>query len=358
MNVVVRPHASTDLEGVARLRPLLFDRPEESDAHWQSSIWDWLERHPLANNMHRWVLDAGGEVVGHLAALPQFYRIGGQRVIAHTPADYGVLPQYGFHALSLMRKFFRTCENCVACDTAPAVIGIETRLGAAEVGKLQFAAKVWDISGVPHLPVAIPMPVQQALSWGLRTVDVALNSSRLDDNFEMGLRAEVLEGFDESFDELFESVAAVVPCVPEKDAAFLRWRYGANSPQASPTILGVRNEERLLGYAVLWVTVGGDDGHLLDLTTLPGRHDVARSLLRESTRRLRRIGVRSIRYRFVESSTSPLTKNAWRIGYVLSKKRRFTLLAKFTDPSLHQAALDLSNWSYSFGDGEPSFWVR
>ena len=183
MKVVVRPLASTDQEGVARLRPLLFNHPEVPDTHWQSSIWDWLERHPLANNMHRWVLDAGGEVVGHLAALPQFYRIGGRRVVAHTPADYGVLPQYGFHALSLMRKFFRTCENCVACDTAPAVIGVETRLGAAEVGKLQFAAKVWDISGVPYLPGAIPMSVQQALNWGLRAIDVALNSSGLDSDF-------------------------------------------------------------------------------------------------------------------------------------------------------------------------------
>ena len=40
----------------------------------------------------------------------------------------------------------------------------------------------------------------------------------------------MLERFDETFDELFESVAAGVPCVPEKDAAFLRWRYGPSSP--------------------------------------------------------------------------------------------------------------------------------
>jgi len=336
----------------------VYNRPEVSDTLWQSSIWDWLGGHPLASNVHRWVLDAGGEVVGHLAALPQFYRIDGRRVVAHTPADYGVLPQYGFHAISLMRTFFRTCENCVACDTVPAVIGVETRLGAAEVGKLQFAAKVWDISGVPHLPVAIPMPVQQALNWGLRRIDAALNSSRLDDNFEEDLRAEVLEEFDEFFDQLFESVAAAVPCVPEKDAAFLRWRYGPHSPQASATILGVRDQERLLGYAVLWATVSGDDGYLLDLTTLPRRHAVARLLLRESTRQLRRMGVRSIRYQFVESSTSPLTKDVWRLGFFLSNKRRATLLAKFTDLGLHTAALDLANWSYTFGDGEATFWVR
>ena len=93
-----------------------------------------VESHPLADRMHRWVVDAEGEIVGHLAALPQYYRINGQRVVAHTPADYMILPGYGFHAITLMRKFFRTCENCVACDVMPAVISVETRLGAEEAG--------------------------------------------------------------------------------------------------------------------------------------------------------------------------------------------------------------------------------
>ena len=42
--------------------------------------------------MHRWILATeDGEVVGHLAAIPQYYRINGQRVVAHTPGDYQVL---------------------------------------------------------------------------------------------------------------------------------------------------------------------------------------------------------------------------------------------------------------------------
>src|SRR3712207_8822316 len=65
-------------------------------------------------------------------SVPQFYRIGGERVVAHTPADYQVLPGNGFHALSLMRRFFRTVDNCVSCDQVPEAIAVETRLGAEE----------------------------------------------------------------------------------------------------------------------------------------------------------------------------------------------------------------------------------
>src|SRR5215213_8821216 len=111
MKVIVRPYESADLEsGIAKLRTLAYPEwPEAHDVYWHSSVYRWIESNPLANKMHRWVLDADGEVVGHLAAVPQYYRVNGQRVLAHTPTDYMVLPRYGFHALSLMRTFFRTC---------------------------------------------------------------------------------------------------------------------------------------------------------------------------------------------------------------------------------------------------------
>lgn len=120
----------------------------------------------------------------------------------------------------------------------------------------------------------------------------------------------------------------------------------------------MRDEGCLPGYAVLWVTADDEDGYLLDLTTRPGRHDVARSLLREAVRHFRRAGVHSIRDQFIESPTSPWTKDLWRLGFFLSNKRRSTLLVKLTDSSLHGIANDAARWSYSFGDGEATFWVR
>ena len=122
------------------------------------------------------------------------------------------------------------------------------------------------------------------------------------------------------------------------------------------TVLGVRDGETLLGYAVLWVTKEGG-GYLLDLTTRPGRHDVARSLLRDAIKHFARAGAKSIRYRFVESPTAPHTKDAWRLGFFLGG-RRSTLLVKFADRNLQEVANDTANWSYSFGDGEATFWVR
>lgn len=303
--------------------------------------------------MRRWVAVAGdGEVVGHLAAVPQYYRIAGERVVAHTPADYQALPGYGFHAVALMRRFFRYAENCVSSDQVEEAMAVETRLGAEPAGKLHYAAKLLNVSQLPRLPKAA-RPALWLPSRALRAVDNALGRA-----FGGDLEVKTIEGFDESFDGLFEKVAAEVPCVPEKDAAFLRWRYGPGSPHERTVVLGVRGAEGLLGYAVLRVTQEGDNGYLLDLTTLPGRRDVARALLGEAIRRFHEAGVYIVRYRFNESPTSPAVGDLRRLGFLFRDGRRHTLLVKFEDRRLQKTAHDTANWSYSAGDGEMSFWVR
>ena len=405
MKVAVRPfdHSEELQRGVDRLRKLIYPHlPESTDVAWHASIWRWLESHPLGNEMQRWVLvTEEEEVVGHLAATPQYYRIDGERVVAYTPADYQVLPKYGFQALLLMRKFFRSTENCVAVDMLPSVIAVETRLGAEEAGGMQYVAKLLNVSRLPspRLPspvrrllnireqpeesapvheedpaigiddvhehvlppkrprAPIPAPVKDLLNGGLQVVDEALSRG-----FGDRSRVEVLEGFDESFDELFEKIAAQVPCVPEKDSAFLRWRYGPGSPQTPVTILGVREGEDLLGYAVLGVTVenleGFRDAYILDLVALPGHHDVTRVLLGEAVRFFRKAGVPLVRYRYLESPTSPKSGDLLRFGFFPRKGRRNWLLVKFADPGRHKVARHITNWSYSIGDGEATFWVK
>ena len=404
MKAVVRPLESGDLEGVQELRiRALPDLPKTRDLEYYTAAYGWLGSHPLGDALHRWVAVADGRVVGHLAAIPQWYRINGERVVAHTPADYKVLPPYGFQALTLMRTFFRATENCVACDMVPEVIRIQTRPGAEDAGRLKYAVKFLNISRLPmpSLPASarrlltlreergsvqgnaadcpgappedaeghvfrglnamppprprapIPEPAKRLLNGGLQAVDEALGAAFVGGR----LKVQVLDGFDESFDELFEKVAAAVPCIPEKDSAFLSWRYGPGSPQPPATVLGVKGGEALLGYAVLMVTSSGKDGYVMDLTTLPQRRDVARALLRAAVRFFRRSGVEVILYAFLESPDSPTPEDLWRLGFLFRKSSRDTLLTRFADQDLHRSARHAANWSYNVGDGEATFWT-
>jgi hypothetical protein len=91
---------------------------------------------------------------------------------------------------------------------------------------------------------------------------------------------------------------------------------------------------------------------------LPGRHDVARALLGEAVPFFRKAGVPLVRYRYLESPTSPRSNDLVRFGFFPRKGRNNRLLVKFKDPGLHKVARHIANWSYSIGDGEASFWVK
>lgn len=367
--------------------------PDIYDTEFFESFYRWYQSHPLADQIYRWAaFTPEGEAIGHLAAFPQAYRINGQRVIAHTPGDYMVLPGYGFQALSLMRSFFRATENCVTCDMAPAVISVQSRLGAELAGEMQYAAKLLDVSRLPMpsmparlkrllgreapeqsqepeegdlagdaMPVPpsrprapIPAPAKAVLNRGLAAVDDLLSR-----NYGRGVEVEDIESFDASFDDFFEKVAAIIPCVPEKDSKFLNWRYGPRCLQHPVKVLGVRGSQGLLGYAVLkQQTVPSYDGYILDLTVLPGYREAARALLRETVRYFRSQGTDIIRYRFIDSPTSPRADSLRRMGFYYREGRSNNLMVKFSDPEAHESARHLANWSYTTGDGEATFMLR
>ena len=400
--VRILPVGDSSLESkVSKLRVDSFPYfPETRDFGFYESFYhDWWGSSPLAGEVHRWAaVTSDGEVVGHLSALPQYYRINGRRVIAHTPADYMVHPRHGFQALSLMRTFFRTCENCVACDMVPATIDIETRLGAEVAGQLGYALKPLNVSRLPapailesvkerlglfapygaptpgdpeqeagdgtaaqefqdraptpRARLPLPEPVKRTLNGGLRAVDWVLGRT-----FGATPKVELLGEFDGSFDGLFERVAEAVPCTVERDAAFLRWRYGPGSPQAPVTVIGVKSGEDLLGYAVLKVA-SSIDGYILDLTALPGRRDVTRALVLEAIRLLREAGGHIIRYRYRDSSASARRGDLRRLGFFYRQGRRNSLLTKFSDSDQHKVTRHIANWAYTLGDGEASFWMR
>jgi len=364
--VTLRPYEDADLEQTLRLRPRLYPGwAEASDAEWHRAVFEWLARTPADAPMHRWVLDAGGELVGHLAAVPLPYRIGGRRLTAHTPTDFMALPGYGFHAVALMRTFFATCPSYVACNVVGDVSKIEGLFHATSVGRLVHGLKALDIAAYPRLPRRIPRLAAVATSTAVRAVDAVLLAAARGG-------VDVLEApsatFDARFDRLHDQVAAAVPCTVEKSSAFLEWRYGPGTPRAPMRLLTVTDGDALAGYAVLR-TSSHDEGFILDLTTLPGRRDVARALLAGAIRRFWEDHAFVVRYRYLPSSVAPAARDLHRLGFAtrthagralpgIGPERQLELLVKLADPAANALAGDPGHWTYNQGDGEASFWVH
>jgi len=338
---------------------------DAGDAAWHTAVYAWLGRNPVDAPTHRWVLDDGGSIVGHLAAVPLSYRIAGERVVAHTPTDYMALPGYGFHAVSLMRTFFATCPDYIACNVVGDVTKIEGLFGPSRIGRLSQAVKVLDVGRYPRLPRVVPRPFASVAASALRAMDAVRLGATRDD---VEVRDEdPATAFDGAFDRLFEAASAVVPCLAEKTAAFLRWRYGPGTPRPIRVLTVRATDGSLQGYAVTRTT-GSSEGFILDLTTQPGRRDVARALLADAVRRFWRDRAFVVRYRYLPSVVSPTMLDLERLAFrfpggnrgVLPgarPERQLELAIRLADPGRHAMAAEPERWSYNLGDGEASFWV-
>ncbi|HEX5240213.1 MAG TPA: hypothetical protein VFW20_04370 [Candidatus Limnocylindrales bacterium] len=375
-NVVLRPYETRDLEGTLRLRPRLYPGwPEATDREWHQAVFEWLGRGPSGEPMHRWVLDHDGEIVGHLAGVPLPYRIGGQRVVAYTPTDYMALPGYGFHSVGLMRTFFRTCPNYLACNVVGDASAIEGLFHPARVGRLTHGLKILELGSYPRLPARVPRVAATLGGRVVRGIDAILLGAA--GSGGMTVTEESTTAFDARFDRLFEAVAAAVPCTVERSAAFLRWRYGPGTPREPFRLLTVaeRAAERgpgdlgeLAGYAVLRTTTH-DEGFVMDLTTLPGRPDVARALLAAGIRRFWADRAFVVRYRYLPSAVTPAPRDLRRLGFALRSdggralpgiqpERQLELLVRLAAPEAQAVAARADHWTYNLGDGEASFWVH
>ena len=364
--VTLRPYEAADVEGTVRLRPRLYPGwREASDADWHQAVYEWLARSPADAPMHRWVLDDGGEIVGHLAAVPLPYTIGGKRLVAHTPTDYMALSGYGFHAVALMRTFFSTCPSYVACNVAGDVSKIEGLFHPTRVGRLVHGLKALDVGAYPRLPRRVPRLAAVVAGRALRAVDAVLLAAA-----RGGIEVDEAPtaAFDDRFDRLHARVASAVPCTVEKSSAFLQWRYGPGTPREPMRLLTVAEGQDLAGYAVLR-TSSHDEGFILDLTTLPGRRDVARALLAAAVRRFWADRAFVARYRFLPSPVAPAPRDLRRLGFAIrteggralpgiGPERQLELLVKLADPAADAIAGDAEHWTYNQGDGEASFWVH
>jgi hypothetical protein len=96
--------------------------------------------------------------------------------------------------------------------------------------------------------------------------------------------------FDERLDAFFEEAAQPFEFILVRDFAYMSWRY--NDPRAGVyTILLAEGDGHMLGYAVLAADARTDKGYIADVLTLPGRLDVARSLIEEALAHFRRAGL-------------------------------------------------------------------
>ncbi len=146
-----------------------------------------------------------------------------------------------------------------------------------------------------------------------------------------------IEAFDQRVDAMAEAAATEFDFILLRTAEFLNWRY--LDPRAGGfTALVAEHGDELLGYSVLRMIEGR--GHIADLLVVPGRADVARSLIDASVVWLREAGASAVECTMMLHH--PYTPHLRRAGFVVAKGRSDEMTRKFSLMPRSMSSTDLA----------------
>lgn len=236
---------------LAFLQKVYEENPRMSDAEF----WDWhfLETpHANSENLPVWVARSGETIGGHLAATPVKINLQGEQKDAIWILDLIVAPE--FRRKGLAKKLVRAAE-----EFCPLVLGINT--------KEQFSTQLLEglnykiILNIPrfHKFLYIGNDIREIARIGFlrETVNAAFAPFR--PRFKKNKNIRIIEKFDASFDELWAEAETQWTCAVRRDREFLEWQF-SRQPSKKFDLIGYYENEKLLGYAVLYFRKPDENG--------------------------------------------------------------------------------------------------
>jgi GNAT superfamily N-acetyltransferase len=209
--------------------------------------WDWQYRRNPNNPGHEpeiWIAREGTTLVGQYATMPVRVSVKAQEVLGSWGMDVMVAPERQRQGLG--EALFRTWDRHV---------GASLGLGLSESSYRLFQKLRWpDVGPVPCLVKPLtrralrrpnwPVPVNRLVSaLTLPFVKIVARTRPLQAEVQM------VQRFDNSFTELWESLAQKFDLAIRRDAAYLNWKY-VGAPHVRYSIAALRRDNRNIGYAV------------------------------------------------------------------------------------------------------------
>jgi GNAT superfamily N-acetyltransferase len=226
----------------------LYRRVFGSDASEASRLrWEWQYRRNPNNPRGEpeiWVAREGPAIIGQYATMPVRLSVTGRDIKGSWGTDVMVAPERQRRGIG--EVLFRTWDRNV---------GASLGLGLSDASHRLFQKLHWPDAGpVPCLVKPLsrrafrhprwPVPINRLISAVTWPFVMIVARAR-------PLRAEVrlIQRFDESFTQLWESLAPKFDVAVRRDAAYLNWKF-AGAPHVRYSIAALVRERRTAGYAV------------------------------------------------------------------------------------------------------------
>jgi GNAT superfamily N-acetyltransferase len=231
-----------------RVVDALYRRVFGHDAAEASRLrWDWQYlRNP--NNPRGepeiWIAREGPAIVGQYATMPVQVTVTGQQVRGSWGMDVMVAPERQRQGLGeiLFRTWDRNVGASLGLGLSDASYRLFNKLRWPDVGPLPclvkpltrraFRIPTWPVS-VNRLVSAVTLPIVKIVA---RTRP-------------LGAEVRLIQRFDDSFTQLWDSLANKFDFAVRRDAAYLNWKF-VSAPHVRYVIAALRRDDRNVGYAV------------------------------------------------------------------------------------------------------------
>ena len=327
----------------------LYRRVFGNDAAEASRLrWEWqYGRNP--NNPGRepeiWIAREGRVIVGQYATMPVQVSVQGKNVPGSWGMDVMVAPERQRQGLGEI--LFRTWDRNV---------GASLGLGLSDSSHRLFQKLNWpNVGPVPCLVKPLTRRAFRRPNWpvGINrlvsalTLPIVLIISRA-----RPVRSEVrlIQRFDESFTELWDTLAPKFDLAVRRDAAYLNWKY-VSAPHVRYSIAVARRDDRNIGYAVYrhLYEPRGRVTLLVDFLADPDDEGALRTLLNWIDREARQADSDKIR----AFATHGAFRRALRRSGYFQVKSTMEFVVKINAIEIPPAFYENSeNWHVTLGDSD------
>lgn len=256
----------------------------------------WKMRGETVAARHHWVGEIDGRIVVMRLRIIRRFRVRGRDRVARDSVDAAVDPDYQERGLySAMVGQSNQCPQYCEVDfglsysTNPRLQRREARkkdkslANPIEVMEKPYRARAIVRRRRERYGGRLPTPLAM-LRIGLETALHRIRHRPYRRPLRPGWRINTVPRFDARIDAFFDEAARPFDFLVVRSSNYMNWRY-CEPAAGTFTIRVAEQDEAILGYLVFKISQG--NGYIADLLALPGRLDVARSLLEDSLGLLR-----------------------------------------------------------------------
>jgi GNAT superfamily N-acetyltransferase len=341
---------------------------ERTNEHW---FWEY-KNNPFGH--HIGVAEHNGQIVGHMALIPTYMKVGDKTIMGSQAVDLLVHPKFRrqgmFLALGTMltneaRK--KQIDITYGFPNAPAHSG-HLKYGWVDVCRVPLLIKPINIGKVASILDKYKTVrflnkhkisrnvIKLILHIILPTINFFSRIlNRIGDNRDLkNVRISTIESFDDRIDDFWKKVSSDYNIIVARNKKYLNWRY-FRKPNVKYTVLLAEKNSEILGYIVLR-SISQENlrlGYIVDILASLDEKVVIQSLILKSIEHFRKENVDSIFCSMLNNNLAAGTYyNILRYNGFIPVSSN-PLIARVNSPELSKKSVgDSTKWYITIGDSD------